>query len=59
MTVPEVAAFVRCSVQVAYRWTRTGKLPVVRIGRLVRVDREALEALIRDNTIAPKGLIND
>ena len=35
--MPEVAAQLRVSEQTAYRWTRSGQLPAVRIGGTVRV----------------------
>lgn len=59
MTVQEVADKFHCSVQWVYQMCRDGRLPALRIGRFVRVDRAALEALLRNNTTTPKGHLND
>lgn len=39
----------------AYRWTLDGTLPVLRVGRTVRVPRAALLAWINSNTRAADG----
>ncbi|HVC39707.1 MAG TPA: helix-turn-helix domain-containing protein [Candidatus Dormibacteraeota bacterium] len=44
MTVPQVAQHMGCSQRYAWLLTARGELPVVRIGRLVRVQPEALAA---------------
>ena len=45
-TVPEVAEILRIPKLHVYRLIREGKLPAVRIGRLVRVSEEALRVWI-------------
>lgn len=44
LKVPEVAADLRIGRNAAYELVRTGAIRSVRIGRAVRVTREALEA---------------
>jgi excisionase family DNA binding protein len=47
LTVPELAERWRCSPRFVWSLTATGALPVIRLGRLVRVrvrDLEAFEA---------------
>lgn len=45
VTVPEVAAWLSISQWSAYDMARRGVLPVVRLGRLVRIQRAGLEEL--------------
>jgi excisionase family DNA binding protein len=45
VTVPEVAAWLGVSVWSGYDMARRGILPVVRLGRLVRIQRAGLEQL--------------
>jgi len=45
VTVPEVAAWLGVSHWSAYDMARRGILPVVRLGRLVRIQRAGLEQL--------------
>jgi excisionase family DNA binding protein len=45
VTVPEVAAWLGVSLWSAYDMARRGILPVVRLGRLVRIQRAGLERL--------------
>ena len=42
MTVPEVATFLRTSPKAIYAMVERGQLPVLRIGRRVLIDRDAL-----------------
>ena len=42
LTVPEVATQLRVSVPRAYQLAREGVLPVVRLGRQVRIEEETL-----------------
>lgn len=44
LKVREVAQELRCGINQAYELVRSGELRSVRIGRAVRVTREALEA---------------
>jgi len=43
LRIPEVAAELRLARSSVYQLIQTGELPVVRIGRAVRVPRSALE----------------
>lgn len=49
LTLTEVENALRMSRSTLYRLIRNGGLPTVKIGRLVRVRREALDELIRAN----------
>jgi excisionase family DNA binding protein len=46
LTVKDVAQFLQCSIRKVQRMIDTGELEAIRIGRLVRVRPEALQALI-------------
>ena len=43
LTVPEAAAYLRISRDLAYKLVATDQLPHVRLGRTIRVPRFALE----------------
>jgi excisionase family DNA binding protein len=47
LTVEETAAYLRVGRGLAYELIRRGELPAVRLGRLVRVPRAALEAFVK------------
>lgn len=55
LTVKEAAAFLKLSPDTIYRATKAGTLPHVRIGRSIRLSKEALENYISDSavTVAP------
>jgi excisionase family DNA binding protein len=46
LTVQEVATILRVTPNTVYRWVKRGRLPVVRLGYLVRVPASAIENLI-------------
>lgn len=46
LRIPEVAAELRLARSSVYQLIQTGELPVVRIGRAVRVPRSALESWV-------------
>jgi len=46
LTAAEVAEILRISLRSVRRLIKDGKLPIVRIGRLVRIQPEALAAFI-------------
>ena len=48
LTVPEVADLTRISVAQLYLMLRRGELPCVKVGRVYRVPRAALERWIAD-----------
>lgn len=45
LTVAEAAELLRCSPQTIRRLVRAGRLPALRLGRDLRISREALAAL--------------
>ena len=48
LTVKEAAAFLKLSPDTIYRATKAGTLPHVRIGRSIRLSREALEEVLKN-----------
>lgn len=46
LTVKEAAAFLKLSPDTIYRATKAGTLPHVRIGRSIRLSKEALEEFL-------------
>ncbi|MFB0557249.1 MAG: helix-turn-helix domain-containing protein [Dehalococcoidia bacterium] len=46
LTVPEAAKLLGIGRQTAYEAVRTGVIPVIRFGRVIRVPRRALERLL-------------
>ena len=48
LTVKEAAAFLKLSPDTIYRATKAGTLPHVRIGRSIRLSREALEDVLKN-----------
>jgi len=62
LTAHEVAALLKISRALAYRWMQDGTLPALRApqGRIVRVPRAALEQWIDRNTRAAQtGGLNE
>jgi excisionase family DNA binding protein len=59
LTLREVAAYLRYSVRSVRRLIAVGRLPVVRLGRAIRVRRCDLEAFVascrQERTIEDKG----
>jgi excisionase family DNA binding protein len=51
LTVKEAAAFLKLSPDTIYRATKAGTLPHVRIGRSIRLSREALEEYLSNSTV--------
>lgn len=50
---PEVSEMLGVSRALAYRWAQTGVLPVIRVGRSVRIPHDALVAWIAARTQQP------
>lgn len=50
LTVAEAANYLKVSRDTIYRWAREGKLALYKLGKLTRLKKSELEALI-----APKG----
>lgn len=51
LTVKEAAAFLKLSPETIYRATKAGTLPHVRIGRSIRLSKEALEHFVSNPTV--------
>jgi excisionase family DNA binding protein len=49
LTVAETAAFLRIGRSACYELVRTGAIPSVRLGRLIRIPRDALMAWLEDS----------
>lgn len=54
LTVPEAATRLGISTSKAWELSRSGRLPVVRIDKAVRVPVDALDKWIADNTEGQK-----
>jgi excisionase family DNA binding protein len=46
MTKKEVSAYLKISMPTLERWMRAGILPVVKLGRLVLLHKESLDAVL-------------
>lgn len=46
----EVAIYFSISRRTVYRWIETGKIEAVKVGKMLRVSREALENIIIKET---------
>lgn len=55
LTVPEAAALLRISRNKAYELVRLHLIPAVRLGRSIRIPRQALEGWILDQSQYPSG----
>ena len=55
LTIEEVAKILRVRLPHAYGLARNGIIPIVRIGRLVRVDSDQLEKFIQNGGKALDG----
>lgn len=51
LTIPEVASRLRISRNLAYELAARGELPHIRLGRVIRVPRAALEDWIAASTV--------
>jgi excisionase family DNA binding protein len=51
MTVVEIAVMMRVSRATVYRLLHAGHLPSIRVGRSLRVPREAVETYVRTATL--------
>ncbi len=52
LTVPEAAKFLRISRNLAYELVARRELPCVRLGRVIRVPRTALDAWIASQAVS-------
>ena len=55
LTVEEAAERLRLSRGKCYEAVRQGLIPAIRIGRMIRISRAALDDFIRGATAAPTG----
>ncbi len=49
LTVPEVSEILKVKPATIYTWVRVGKLPHLRLGRLIRFTVECLEKFTKSN----------
>ena len=49
LTVEETAAYLKMSPQVIRRWLREKKLPGVKIGKEWRIDKQAIDDMLKQN----------
>lgn len=59
LTVPEAAALLRLKPSTLRAWVLRRKIAFCKIGRLVRIPREAVEKFVLNSTIPPTGAISD
>jgi excisionase family DNA binding protein len=52
LTVKQVADTLGLHPQTLYKWTRTGRVPVMRIGGALRFDSQVLALWLEDRTVA-------
>ena len=57
MSVPEAGRILRLSRNSAYEAARRGEIPTVRIGRLLRVPRTALEKMLEQASGPQRGTV--
>ena len=48
MTVPEVAAYLRISRNLAYQLCREGRIPTIRLGDRVLIPRQGVERMLSE-----------
>lgn len=53
LNIQEAAQYTRLSVPTLYTMVSQKRIPYVKLGRLVKFDREALEKWIRQQTVMP------
>jgi len=54
MTVHEVAVMLGVKDKTVYYWTKTGLLPSYKIGKLIRIDRDDVIALMKKTRRGPQ-----
>ena len=57
LTIPEVAALLRVSTRTVSRLISSGDLPSIKIGRSVRIDREAVNQVVYDNRLFDMAIL--
>ncbi len=51
MTVEAAAEYLQISMTTAYRWTKEGRLPSHRIGRLLRYRKDEIDAAVKSQDV--------
>lgn len=49
MTLNEVAGYLKVTKKTAYRWLIRWKIPIIRIGRFVRINSNDVKEFLRNN----------
>lgn len=50
-TIPEIARFYSVSQATAYRWAEFNEIPVIRRGGVIRVPKNRMDIILRDDGI--------
>lgn len=45
-TIPEIMKLLKVSERTIHKWTASGQLPVVKIGKVIRIDEKDLTAFV-------------
>ena len=56
MTVDELAEYLSVTPDTIYRKVRTGEIPSIRVGRLLRFPKKTIENWLEQKTIHPVGV---
>ena len=48
LTVPEVAASLRCTISCVRRWRREGRVAAIKLGRLVRIAESEVSRVVQE-----------
>jgi excisionase family DNA binding protein len=55
LTAADVAKYLQCSRQAVYLWVELGRLPHLKLGRLVRFREDDLAEFLRQRTVPANG----
>lgn len=58
LTVQELSDWLNVPVSTLYLWRHLKKIPYVKIGRLLRFEKQAVEDLIRKGKVKPIDIIS-
>lgn len=50
-TIPEAMKVAKVSQRTLYTWIETGKLPIIKIGKVTRIDEKDLEEFMQSHKI--------
>lgn len=50
-TIPEAMKVVKVSQRTLYTWIESGKLPIIKIGKVTRIDEKDLEEFMQSHKI--------